>query len=89
MLGAFVGAAIVYLNYRYAIGAYEEANQIARGSTDSVPTFSIFATFPAPYFESWTGPFVDQLIGTALLVALILAVTRRVQHAGATPTSRR
>jgi glycerol uptake facilitator len=74
-LGAFVGAALVYLNYRYAIGSFEENNQIVRGELNSVPTFSIFGTFPAPYFESWTGPFVDQMLGTALLVLFIFAVT--------------
>jgi glycerol uptake facilitator protein len=34
----------------------------------------IFVTTPAPYFESAIGPLVDQLIGTALLVALTFAV---------------
>jgi glycerol uptake facilitator protein len=75
VLGAFAGAALVYLNYRYAIGSFEENNGITRGTTASVPTFSIFGTFPAPYFETWTGPFVDQMLGTALLVAFIFAVT--------------
>src|SRR5689334_10846108 len=51
-LGAFAGAALVYFNYRYAIGSFESANKIVRGTPDSVPTFSIFATFPAPYFDS-------------------------------------
>jgi glycerol uptake facilitator protein len=74
-LGAFAGAALVYLNYRYAIGSFEDNNQIVRGEANSVPTFSIFGTFPAPYFESWTGPFVDQTLGTALLVLFIFAVT--------------
>jgi glycerol uptake facilitator protein len=75
VLGAFAGAALVYLNYRYAIGSFEDNNQIVRGELNSVPTFSIFGTFPAPYFESWTGPFVDQMLGTALLVLFIFAVT--------------
>src|SRR3954453_9750246 len=35
-LGAFTGAALVYLNYRYAIGAFEEANDITRGAPNSV-----------------------------------------------------
>jgi glycerol uptake facilitator protein len=74
-LGAFAGAALVYLNYRYAIGSFEDNNQIVRGEISSVPTFSIFGTFPAAYFESWAGPFVDQMLGTALLVLFIFAVT--------------
>jgi glycerol uptake facilitator protein len=75
VLGAFAGAAVVYFNYRYAIGSYEAANDITRGAESSVPTFSIFGTFPAPYFDNWFGPFMDQVIGTAVLVAFIFAVT--------------
>ncbi len=74
VLGAFVGAALVYLNYRDAIGSYDHVHHIVRGQPDSVATFSIFATFPAPYFHSWVGPLVDQIIGTSFLVMLIFAV---------------
>jgi glycerol uptake facilitator protein len=74
VLGAFVAAAVVYFNYRFAIGSFEHVEKITRGSTDSIGTYSIFATFPAPYFTSWFGPFMDQVIGTALLVACIFAV---------------
>jgi glycerol uptake facilitator protein len=72
--GAFVAAAVVYFNYRFAIGSFEHVEKITRGSSESVGTFSIFATFPAEYFTSWFGPFMDQVIGTALLVACIFAV---------------
>lgn len=75
VLGAFTGAALVYLNYRFAIGSLETAKHITRGAASSIPTFSIFGTFPAPYFHTWVGPFVDQVIGTAFLVAFIFAVT--------------
>jgi glycerol uptake facilitator protein len=75
VLGAFAGAALVYANYHYAIASFEHANHITRGAANSVPTFSIFGTFPAPYFHSWFGPFLDQVIGTAVLVAFIFAVT--------------
>jgi len=72
--GAFVAAAVVYFNYRFAIGSFEQVEHIHRGTTDSIGTYSIFATFPAEYFTSWFGPFMDQVIGTALLVACIFAV---------------
>jgi glycerol uptake facilitator protein len=75
LLGAFVGAALVYFNYHDAISSFEHAQKITRGATNSIPTFSIFGTFPAPYFSSWFGPFMDQVIGTAFLVAFIFAVT--------------
>src|SRR3954447_8234561 len=58
ILGAFVGAALVYLNYHDAIHSYEAANKIIRGTADSAATFSIFATTPAPYFSNWGGPLI-------------------------------
>jgi glycerol uptake facilitator protein len=75
VLGAFAGAALVYANYHYAISAFEHATHITRGASNSVPTFSIFGTFPAGYYHSWFGPFLDQVIGTAVLVGFILAVS--------------
>jgi glycerol uptake facilitator protein len=74
VLGAFVAAALVYVNYKHAIGSYEHANKITRGDPNSVPTYSIFATFPAPYFGNWAGPFFDQVIGTAFLVGIVFAL---------------
>jgi len=75
VLGAFSGAALVYAVYKGAIDSYEGANKISRGQPNSVPTFSIFATFPAPYLGNWIGPFVDQVVGTAFLVGFVFAVT--------------
>jgi glycerol uptake facilitator protein len=79
VVGAFVGAAVVYLNYHNAISSYEAANHITRGTlggaADSTATFSIFATFPASFFHSsLIGPLVDQVIGTAFLVMFVLAL---------------
>lgn len=77
-LGAFVGAALTYLLYHDAIASFEKANHITRGvlggSHDSTATYSIFATFPAPYFSSNIGPLIDQIVGTAVLVAVIFAL---------------
>jgi len=73
LAGAFVAAAMIYFNYHPAINSYEHANHIVRGTQASIPTFSIFATFPAKYYHSWVGPFFDQVIGTAFLVGFILA----------------
>ncbi|WP_028661862.1 MIP/aquaporin family protein [Saccharomonospora saliphila] len=72
-LGAFAGAAVVYAVYNDAIEAFNQTEQLARD--ESIPTFSIFATFPAEYFGggSW-GPLLDQIVGTALLVGIIAAL---------------
>jgi glycerol uptake facilitator protein len=74
-VGAFLGALLVYIVYKGAIDSYERANDITRGDPDSVTTFSIFATFPAKYLGNWVGPFIDQVVGTAFLVAFIFALT--------------
>jgi len=72
IVGAFVGAALVYLVYHSAIGAYETARKPAGHGVD---TFSIFATFPAPFFHgSIWGPLIDQIVGTAFLLMFIVAL---------------
>ncbi|MEJ7616070.1 MAG: MIP family channel protein [Pyrinomonadaceae bacterium] len=80
LLGAYAGAALVYLNYRDAIGSFERAGGIVRGTLggagDSSATVGIFATGAAPYYgTSYTGPLIDQIIGTMLLVLVIFALT--------------
>lgn len=78
VLGAFTAAALVYLVYRDAIGSYEAANHVTRGAANSVVTFSIFATFPAPYFHGgWVGPLIDQIVGTAFLLMFVAALIDR------------
>lgn len=80
VLGAFLGALLVYIVYKAAIDSFERANHITRGDSNSVPTFSIFATFPAPYFKTWIGPFIDQVVGTAFLVAFVFAVVDAINQ---------
>jgi glycerol uptake facilitator protein len=80
VVGAFAGAALVYLVYHNAINSYEAAHSITRGTlggpADSTATYSIFATFPAPYFHSaMVWPFIDQVVGTAFLLMFVAALT--------------
>lgn len=73
LLGAFLGAAVVFSAYSWAINDFNKKAGIVRDQ--SLSTFSIFATFPAEYFgNSWWGPFLDQVIGTAILLVLICAL---------------
>jgi glycerol uptake facilitator protein len=74
VVGAFLGALLVYIVYKGAIDSDERAHDITRGDPDSLTTFSIFATFPAKYFATWVGPFIDQIVGTAFLVAFVFAL---------------
>lgn len=66
--GAFVAAAIVFINYRPAFENFDPGLEKTAG---------IFTTFPA-FPESIGYGLFDQILGTALLLFLILAV---VEHA--------
>jgi glycerol uptake facilitator protein len=80
LVGAFVGAAIVFWVYHDSIRAYDSAAAasnpapaLVNGHTNA--TFSIFATFPSQAFHgSQWGPLLDQIVGTALLVLCIAAI---------------
>jgi glycerol uptake facilitator protein len=81
LVGAFLGAALVFLVYFQAIGAFEQAAGITRGTPASIPTFSIFATFPAPYYNGYLGPFIDQVVGTMFLVLFVFALIDTMNQA--------
>ena len=61
--------------YNAAINHTTLVNHIVKGHAKSVGTYSTFATFPAAYFHSWWGPFLDQVVGTGFLCLFVFAVT--------------
>ena len=69
--GAFAGAALVFFTYREALTAFDGGMRTIDGAT---ATAGIFATYPQS-FLSIAGGFVDQVVGTMLLMAGVLAVT--------------
>ncbi len=71
VLGAFAGAAVVYLNYYDAISAAEDAAGV--GSKDA-STVGIFVTGPAGYFDNYWGPVISEITGTMLLIIIVFAV---------------
>jgi MIP family channel proteins len=71
MLGAFVASALVFATYADAFNAFDGGLRQIDGPQG---TAGIFATYPQPYL-TLIGGFVDQLVGTALLVVGVLAVT--------------
>lgn len=62
--GAFCGSALVYLNYR---PAFLRVDPNLENSAGVFTTFPHFAAYPAP-------GFIDQVIGTALLLFLVMAI---------------
>jgi glycerol uptake facilitator protein len=73
LVGAFLAAGLVFYTYSWAINALNDKAGMSR--SQSLGTFSIFATFPAEYYgNSWWGPLLDQIVGTAVLLLLICAL---------------
>ncbi len=66
--GAFVAAALVFVNYHPMILKFDPG-------LSKVETTGIFATFPASGEFFWGFGLLDQVIGTAVLVGLIFAIT--------------
>jgi glycerol uptake facilitator protein len=59
VLGAFVGAALVFAVYNEAINRFDATHHVVEGTAASVATYSTFATFPRPIstagsVRSWT-----------------------------------
>ena len=65
--GAFAGAALVFVNY---LPAFRQFDPDLSKSTSA----AVFTTFPA-FPDAWAHGLLDQVVGTALLLCLILAIT--------------
>jgi len=66
--GAFAASAVVYFTYYEAIQAFE-------GPERTLTTAGIWATYPQDYLSNFPGGFVDQVVGTGMLVLIVLAVS--------------
>jgi glycerol uptake facilitator protein len=64
--GAFAAAALVYANYLPAFHHFDPTLSKTAG---------VFTTFPAFPEAPWTFGLLDQMVGTALLLGLIFAIT--------------
>ncbi|KAJ5109543.1 hypothetical protein N7456_006218 [Penicillium angulare] len=77
-LGGFVGAAIVYVNYRSAINAWDPEYTIPGGSILSPRghhSAGIFSTYPAEFFTSnWEAVF-SEVLGSAVLMFGSLSIS--------------
>jgi glycerol uptake facilitator protein len=67
LAGALAASAVVYVTYREAIEHFE-------GATRSLATAGIWATYPQEFLSNFPGGWVDQTVGTALLVMVIFAI---------------
>jgi MIP family channel proteins len=72
LLGAFVASAVVFATYHEALAAFDGGT---RQVTGALGTAGIWATYPQPFLSTFPGGFIDQVVGTALLVAVIFGIT--------------
>jgi MIP family channel proteins len=70
--GAFVASAVVYLTYHEALAAFDGGVRQVAGAQG---TAGIWATYPQPFLSTFPGGVVDQIVGTALLVAVIFGIS--------------
>lgn len=70
--GAFVASAVVYATYHEALAAFDGGVRQVAGP---LGTAGIWATYPQAFLSVVPGGVVDQIVGTALLVGVILAIT--------------
>jgi MIP family channel proteins len=70
--GAFVASAVVFATYHEALTAFDGGIRQVLGAQG---TAGIWATYPQPFLSVFPGGFVDQVVGTALLVGVILGIT--------------
>ncbi len=72
--GAFCAAALVYGLYYNLFFDYETSHQMVRGSVESIDLAGIFSTYPNPHIGVGQA-FLVELVITAVLMALIMALT--------------
>jgi MIP family channel proteins len=72
LAGAFVASVVVYLTYYEALTAFDGGVRQVAGPQG---TAGIWATYPQPFLSVFPGGFVDQVVGTALLVGVIFGIT--------------
>ena len=70
--GAFVASAVVFVTYHEALSAFDGGVRQVAGAQG---TAGIWATYPQPFLSVFPGGFIDQIVGTALLVAGIFGIT--------------
>jgi len=68
--GAFAASVVVFTVYHEAFNAFDGG---VRAVTGAKATAGIFSTYPAPFLSSFGG-FVDQFVGTAILLLVICAL---------------
>ena len=72
LTGAFTGASVTFITYREAFDRFDGGVRQVLGPQG---TAGIFATYPQPFLSTFPGGFIDQIVGTALLLLVLFAIS--------------
>lgn len=72
LVGALVASIVVYVTYLEALNNFDGGVRQVLGPQG---TGGIWATYPQPYLSTVPGGLIDQIVGTALLMICIFALT--------------
>jgi len=70
--GAIAASAVVFVTYYEALGHFDGGLRQVVGDQ---ATAGIWATYPQPFLSNAPGGLIDQIVGTALLVGVIFALS--------------
>ena len=70
--GAFLASVLVFVTYREALDRFDGGVRQIGGA---LGTAGIWATYPQPFLSTFPGGLIDQIVGTALLVGVIFALS--------------
>jgi MIP family channel proteins len=70
--GAFLASVLVFITYREALDRFDGGVRQIGGA---LGTAGIWATYPQPFLSAFPGGIIDQIVGTALLVGVIFALS--------------
>jgi MIP family channel proteins len=72
LAGAIAASAVVFATYHEALTAFDGGVRQVLGAQG---TAGIWSTYPQPFMSVFPGGFIDQVVGTALLVGVIFGIT--------------
>jgi MIP family channel proteins len=72
MAGAFTASVVIYFTYLEALGHFDGGMRQVVGAQ---ATAGIWATYPQSFLSTFPGGFVDQVVGTAMLMIGVLAIS--------------
>jgi len=72
LAGAMLASWVVYITYHEALDSFDGGTRQVIGEQ---ATAGIWATYPQPFLSNVPGGLIDQIVGTALLLLCIFALT--------------